>query len=262
MKMRALLYLVVFAMLLLPAFTLFNMDAFGYGSGGGGGGAAVSLFAPPVTTVLPTTTVTPPATTVNPPAATTSVALTQMTSEATAVAGGAVSALTSTPNATLEAKYETTIVNKITSGATETQKDVITNFVTYGTSSTQILGAGERGGVVNSYKAAFGVLPTTSAQWNDVIKIANGRWPSVTSATAETKATTAFKKIYLRDPNRVNAKDDAAVTVIAYGLRPANRNLNSEKAAIKSFKAIYGTNPTTATNWDVVRAIAYSGATR
>ncbi len=251
--MRALLYLVVFAMLLLPAFTLFNMEAFGYGSGGGSsGGTPVSLFTPtPVTTV----TTTPTATVTTTPTVTPA----QASDEATAVISGTV---TSTPNATLEAKYETTIVNKIANGATQTQKEAIIDFVTYGTSSTQVLGAGERGGVVNSYKTAFGVLPTTSAQWSDVIKIANGRWPSQTNATAESKATAAFKKIYLRDPNRANVKDDAAVTVIAYGLRPANRNMNSEKAAIKSFKAIYGTNPTTATNWDVVRAIAYSGATR
>ena len=49
---------------------------------------------------------------------------------------------------------------------------------------------------------------------------------------------------------------------MAYGLRTATRNLNSEKAAIKSFKAIFGKAPTTASDWDAVRAIAYSGAKR
>ncbi|MCX6796389.1 MAG: hypothetical protein NTW06_02730 [Candidatus Falkowbacteria bacterium] len=63
-------------------------------------------------------------------------------------------------------------------------------------------------------------------------------------------------------PNRSNANDDAAVTVIAYGLRPDNRNLSSEKAAIKSFAAIYSHYPSTASGWDIVRAIAYSGAKR
>jgi len=56
--------------------------------------------------------------------------------------------------------------------------------------------------------------------------------------------------------------DNAAVTVISYGLRPGNRNMNSEKAAIKSFKAIYGHAPVSAVAWDIVRAIAYSGAKR
>ena len=39
----------------------------------------------------------------------------------------------------------------------------------------------------------------------------------------------------------------AAVVVMAYGLRPANRNFDSEKAAIQIFKNIYGYNPEKAT---------------
>ncbi|MBI4779186.1 hypothetical protein HY797_01900 [Candidatus Falkowbacteria bacterium] len=61
----------------------------------------------------------------------------------------------------------------------------------------------------------------------------------------------------MKQPN-----DNAAVTVIAYGLRPTARNTNSEKAAIKSFKTIYGHAPVSALAWDIVRAIAYSGAKR
>ena len=82
------------------------------------------------------------------------------------------------------------------------------------------------------------------------------------SEAAENKALAEFKKVYKRGPNRQNPHDDAAVTVIAYGLRPAKRNLNSEAAAIRIFKAIYGYNPSGATDWDITRAIAYSGATR
>ncbi len=156
-------------------------------------------------------------------------------------------------------------VKELIKNVAEISKDneyALTNFVTYGTPTTQILGEGERAGVVNSYKSAFGKLPTTEAEWNDVIKIGNGRWPSEKNDLSESNATEAFKKIYLRSPNRNNPNDDAAVTVIAYGLRPADRNLDSEKAGIKIFKAIYGYNPSTATAWDIVRAIAYSGATR
>lgn len=142
----------------------------------------------------------------------------------------------------------------------EEKQAALNNFIAYGTDTTIKLGAGERAGVVNSYKAAFGKLPATSEEWSDAIKIANGRWPSEKNVKTETAATAAFKKIYKREPNRSNANDDAAVTVIAYGLRPVDRNLNSEKAAIKSFKAIYGYAPKSATAWDIVRAIAYSGA--
>ena len=56
--------------------------------------------------------------------------------------------------------------------------------------------------------------------------------------------------------------ENAAVTVMAYGLRPKPRNLNSERAAIKNFMGIFKKIPTSATDWDAVRAIAYSGAKR
>jgi protocatechuate 3,4-dioxygenase beta subunit len=156
-------------------------------------------------------------------------------------------------------------VKALIKGATITQQNqhALTNFVTYGTSTTLSLGEGERAGVVNSYKSAFGKLPAEESEWSDTIKIANGRWPSETNETAETNAIATFKKIYLREPNRAeNQNDDAAVVIMAYGLRPSDRNLDSEKAAIKIFEGIYGYSPVSATDWDAVRAISYSGATR
>ena len=141
-------------------------------------------------------------------------------------------------------------------------QSAITNFISYGTETTIKLGAGERAGVLNSYKSAFGKLPAKESEWSDAIKIANGRWPSEINKTTEANASLAFRKIYRRAADRTNPNDDAAVTVIAYGLRPAQRNVASEAAAIKSFKAIYGYAPESATAWDVVRAIAYSGAKR
>jgi len=158
-------------------------------------------------------------------------------------------------------KYVKALIKDV-AGLPEQSQHALTNFIAYGTETTLKLGEGERAGVVDSYKSAFGRLPSVEAEWNDVIKIANGRWPSERNDLSEANATAAFKKVYLREPNRFNPHDDAAVTVIAYGLRPADRNLNSEKAAIKIFKNIYGYNPSTATAWDIVRAIAYSGATR
>lgn len=158
-------------------------------------------------------------------------------------------------------KYVKNLV-KDAAGLPAESQNKITNFVSYGTETTQILGEGERAGVVNSYKAAFGKLPEKENEWADVIKIANGRWPGEINKQTEKNALAAFKKIYLREPDRKNPHDDAAVVVIAYGLRPAKRNLNSEKVAIKTFKAIYGYYPKSASAWDIVRAIAYSGATR
>ena len=135
-------------------------------------------------------------------------------------------------------------------------------FIQNHTATTKILGAGERAGVINSYRSAFNKLPTAKSDWQDVIKIANGRWPADRSETAENRAKQEFKTVYLREPDMDNPNDNAAVTVIAYGLRPANRNMDSEKAAIKIFKNIYDFNPSSAVDWDITRAIAYSGAKR
>ncbi|HMB65533.1 MAG TPA: fibronectin type III domain-containing protein, partial [Patescibacteria group bacterium] len=140
--------------------------------------------------------------------------------------------------------------------------DAITNFIAYGTPSTLILGAGERAGVINSYKAAFDKLPDTYEEWLDVLKIANGRWPAERSVTAENKAKEKFEEVYSREPNMDNPNDNAAVTIMAYGLRSDSRNMESEAAAIKIFEGIFDYSPTSATDWDTVRAIAYSGATR
>jgi len=49
---------------------------------------------------------------------------------------------------------------------------------------------------------------------------------------------------------------------MAYGLRPALRNQASEKIAIKAYYYFYHQNPVSASAWDIVRAIAYSGAKR
>jgi hypothetical protein len=158
-------------------------------------------------------------------------------------------------------KYVRNLISDYISLA-DKHKYALINFVTYGTPTTKFLGEGERAGVLNSYKAAFSKLPATENEWSDVIKIANGRWPSERNEQTEANAKEAFRKIYLRDPDRENPHDDAAVTIIAYGLRPSQRNLDSEKTAIRIFKTIYGYWPQSAEAWDIVRAIAYSGAIR
>lgn len=153
------------------------------------------------------------------------------------------------------------VFNNITSSQASRQK--VAYFIKYGTNSSDILGAGERGGVVSSFTEAYGKLPETEEDWRDVIKIANGRWPSrYNLSREENMKNNQFFMIYKRNPDMSNQNDNAAVTIMTYGLRPANRNLNSEAAAIISFRSIYNQNPLTGSDWDIVRAIAYSGATR
>jgi len=180
-------------------------------------------------------------------------------------AGEANTLITAASFANLSVTEKTTylkIVALTTATLSQANQYTIADFIHDGTPTTAILGAGERAGSIASFQSAFNRLPATEADWQDVIKIANGRWPTQRSTTAEDRAKISFKKVYLRAANMSNSNDNAAVTVMAYGLRPALRNLNSEKAAIKSFIFIYKITPVSAANWDIVRAIAYSGATR
>ena len=144
----------------------------------------------------------------------------------------------------------------------EAEKNAIAYFIQNGTLTTQRLGAGERTGTLSSYLSAFNKIPSSTVEWQDVIKISNGRWPSQKSQSAEDMAALIFKKIYLRASDLKNKNDGAAVAIIAYGLRPVVRNMNSEKAAIDHFKHIFEKSPVTAEDWNIVRAIAYSGAKR
>lgn len=163
-----------------------------------------------------------------------------------------------------EIKYLHSLTKDLVIRSTQAE-EAINNFITYGVDeNTKKLGAGERAAVMHSYKSAFDKLPETEAELTDAIKIANGRWPSEESATAEARAIAEFKKIYGREHNLKNPHDDAAVTIMAYGLRQRaeNRNLRSEARGILTFKSIYGRAPTTTEDWNIVQAITYSGAKR
>ncbi len=151
------------------------------------------------------------------------------------------------------------------SGITEAMRSSINNFITYGVDdNTEKLGEGERAAVMYSFKSAFGKLPENESDLADAIKIANGRWPSVKSEEAEDSAKANFRFIYKRDADMNNAKDNAAVTIMAYGLRQkaSNRNLESEKRGIQIFEALFDRAPTSTEDWNIMQAITYSGATR
>jgi len=156
-------------------------------------------------------------------------------------------------------------LSKSVSILTDKMQNAINNFITYGVdNNTKALGEGERAAVMYSYKAAYNKLPETEEELADAIKIANGRWPSILNEEAETKAREQFQKIYKKIPNMSNQHDNAAVTVMAYGLRQSasNRNLASEKEGIKTFTAIYGHHPKTTEDWNIMQAITYSGSSR
>lgn len=156
------------------------------------------------------------------------------------------------------------IFDKITNSysLSEENSNSVRFFIQEGTKTTKRLGAGERAGVISSYLSTYGIFPGSIADWQDIIKIANGRWPGKSNEEAKTKASGKFSKVYKRNMKKNNQNDDSAISIIAYGLRPVNRNMESEKSALKTFKDIYGDNPRSAMDWDLIRAIAYSGSKR
>ncbi len=144
-------------------------------------------------------------------------------------------------------------------------REAVDNFINNGVDANSIrLGQGERAAVVYSYEQAFGDRPKWEMEWQDLIKIVNGRWPKERSRESEARANSNFQKIYKRSPNMSNSHDNAAITVMAYGLRQRaeNRNLDSERKGISIFKSIFGRYPSTTEEWNVMQAITYSGATR
>jgi len=147
----------------------------------------------------------------------------------------------------------------------EKMQSSINDFITYGVDdNTMRLGEGERAAVISSFQNAFHKLPENADELADAIKIANGRWPSMKSEEAEANARERFRDVYLRYPDMGNANDNAAVTVMSYGLRQRaeNRNLVSERAGINIFRGIYHKLPETTEDWNIMQAITYSGATR
>ena len=133
------------------------------------------------------------------------------------------------------------------------------DFVTVGTESTVRLGTGERAGALNSYKSTFGKLPESQADWEDVIRISNNELPLENNPAAEERAKNEFKKVYDRDADLKNVNDQSAINFMAYGLRPERRDLDSERAGLSVFTDIYKYLPMSALDWDIIRAMAYSG---
>ncbi len=138
--------------------------------------------------------------------------------------------------------------------------NALINYVAYSGPRSLYLGEGERAGVLHSYLAAFGHLPRTEDEWCDAVKIATGRWTVERSDGSEKYAQDAFKsQVYKRDPKMDDQADQNAVMVMSYGLRPTPRSMEKESLAAKIFKGILKRLPQGARDWDMVRAIAYSG---
>ncbi|MBI3335858.1 MAG: hypothetical protein HY001_05200, partial [Candidatus Portnoybacteria bacterium] len=142
------------------------------------------------------------------------------------------------------------------------QTYALINFIAYGGPSTRHLGFGERAGVVDSFVAAYGKMPSAPADWEAVISIAQGSRPEKRSPQAEWRAEQDFRAVYGRSVNLSKAEDKRAVDTMAYGLRTLKRNLKAEQDALVKYRKVYHKVPASAEGWDIVRAIAYSSVTQ
>lgn len=152
-----------------------------------------------------------------------------------------------------------------------TQEKVAVAFIAYGTGTTTKLGEGERAGVLDSYRNAYGSLPETEEEWNDALLIAAGQTPAQENTDAEARAKALFKKLYKRSPVTAAVEgdgtvlrarentDEKALAMLAYGVRPEVRDLAKEQKGIGAFKSVFHHDPKSAADWDAVRAIAYAG---
>jgi len=139
----------------------------------------------------------------------------------------------------------------------------VNDFITRGSDeNSSRLGEGERRGAVNSFEAAFLRSPVSEEDLSDLLRIANGLAPAQKSEQAENRAKNNFKLIYGRSPVMTNKNDALSIKIMAYGLRQkaGSRNLGYESSGVTTFKKIFRTLPKTCEHWNIVQAIAYSGA--
>jgi len=146
--------------------------------------------------------------------------------------------------------------------------ETATIYVYEGTNSSRAIGFGERMTVIKSFYFAFDRFPETELDWQDIIKISAGRWPSQRSFEKENEMKQVFEKIYLRQPDMNNAYDNAMITVATYGLRPQEINYEKQRIAWSHYgDTMSGLNLFLnkweyQKMWDIIRGIAYSGASR
>ncbi|MDD4333076.1 MAG: hypothetical protein PHT51_03095, partial [Patescibacteria group bacterium] len=172
------------------------------------------------------------------------------------------------------------IYGKLPSTATDW---TFVKYVAYGyTPATKDINAEKY--AVGKFVSIYKKLPSTSADWNIVAALAySGKetipaaTPATTTTTKTTTATTTtttttdsaeltdaqvaignFGKIYGRLPKE--AADWLWIKYAVNGYTPTTKDVEAEKDAIDEFIDVFKYLPKVQTDWNIVAAIAYSGA--
>lgn len=152
--------------------------------------------------------------------------------------------------------------SKLTKGVPSGDLWRVVHFIAYGTPESSKMSLRDRQGVVGDYYEIYGRVPSSAADWKDVALILTSHKPIQRNVKVEEKALYDFVKVYKRQPNYSNVHDEWAMYYIGYKIRNVIRNIDSEKAAIGTFKSVYRYVPSTSHQWAIMRAIAYTGASR
>jgi hypothetical protein len=234
------------------------------GGGGGGGGSTPpspqniqpSGFATPAPRVLGVETSNPSFTSSTSPCAESNPELLLITENADAAAAGVGVAR----DLALESFVQTRLLDRVLPQTVVGDvRARILNFIVYGTPRSRHVGIGERAGIVASYRAAYGRFPDTDCDWGDLLNISMGLVPNNLNPAREQSVGDTFRTFYGRAPDRSKAAEDRTIFIMAYGLRPAVRDLNAERAGIRLFRRVMRKIPVTATEWDAIRGMVYGG---
>jgi len=136
------------------------------------------------------------------------------------------------------------------------------HFIAYGTAASSKMSVRDRKGVIGDYNEIYGRVPSSDQDWQDIALILTSHKPHQRKIETEKQALVDFVKVYKRLPDFSVAADEWAVYYIGYNIRNVVRNLDSERAAIGTFRSVYGYVPSTSHHWSIMRAIGYTGAKR
>ncbi|MDP2737028.1 MAG: cellulase family glycosylhydrolase [bacterium] len=119
----------------------------------------------------------------------------------------------------------------------------------------------DRQAILDNFAAVYGHEPENENEWQDLMRINNGYWPSKVSQEAEDKAKEDFKKIFKRLPDMNINSDKHAVKILAYDIRQRaeKRSLGKERTAIAKFIKIFKYLPVNSLDWKFVHVLAYGG---
>jgi len=131
------------------------------------------------------------------------------------------------------------------------------HFIAYGNEQTKDLAIRFRSGLLEDFYVVYSRLPIAEIDWLKLTQMYRGVVPEV-SIMQEELAAQEFKTIYNRLVNLLIPQEKKFIDMVAYHLRPQERNIEQEKTALQKFVHAYNRLPDSSNTWSILRAIAYS----